>query len=129
MPKHIRPNNEPCDTTTDCIQAMKKSKLQQKIWRATKNRNQEQRDNNRRAAWNRVGLRFALSKDKLEKAKTSGLNPYRLLRNTGITADSAKAYIEFGHQLEEPILGSLADLGVFLEMEETELEGNDDTFF
>ena len=76
---------------------MRKSTLQFKIWQATLKRKQERQANNRRAAWNRVGRQFRLSKEELDHAKKSGLNPYRLLRDESVTTESARAYIQGGH--------------------------------
>jgi len=76
---------------------VKKTKFQLKVWQATMNRKRERQDNNRRAAWNRVGARFNLSKGILDQAKDSGLNPYQVLRDQAITRESVESYIQFGH--------------------------------
>ena len=60
-------------------------------------RKRERQGNNRRAAWNRIGARFNLSKSMLDQAKTSELNPYRVLRDSAIIRESVEAYIQFGH--------------------------------
>jgi hypothetical protein len=104
---------------------MSKSKLQFKIWQATLKRKQERLDNNRRAAWNRVGKRFRLSKEELDSAKKSGLNPYRLLRDESVTTESARAYIQYGN-MQRPRYDSWADYSV--EMEIARLEHLDDIF-
>jgi len=90
---------------------MKRSKFQQKVWQATRRRKQEQADNRERAAWNRVGQRFGLSKQDLDAAKNGGLNPYRLLRDQGTTRESAQTYIRCG-RLAEVRFESWADYGV-----------------
>jgi hypothetical protein len=105
---------------------MRKSKLQVKIWQATLKRKQERQANNRRAAWNRVGRRFRLSKEELDQAKKTGLNPYRLLRDQSVTTESARAYIQYGGMLSERQYDSLADHAIDLEI--ARLEKLDDIF-
>lgn len=105
---------------------MGKSKLQFKIWQATLKRKQERQDNNRRAAWNRVGRRFRLSKEELDSAKKSGLNPHRLLRDESVTTESARAYIQYGDTQGKPQYDSWTAYAV--EMEIAQLEQLDDIF-
>lgn len=57
----------------------------------------EQRANNLRAAWNRVGQAFGLRKEELDQAKRLELSPYRILRcKQSYTADSVRFYIQSG---------------------------------
>jgi hypothetical protein len=79
---------------------VKKSKFQFKVWQATMKRKRERQDNNRRAAWNRVGARFNLSKEILDEAKKSGLSPYRLLRDPAATRNSVEACVQLGYYAE-----------------------------
>jgi len=104
---------------------MKRSKFQQKVWLATKKRKQEQADNQRRAAWNRVGERFELSKQDLDSAKRSSLNPNRLLRDSAATKESAQTYIRYG-QTSGVRFDSWAEYGMYLEMEELGAEAADE---
>jgi hypothetical protein len=104
---------------------MKRTKFQQKVWLATKRRKQEQAVNRRRAAWNRVGDRFGLSKQDLVAAKNSGLSPYRLLRDPAATRESAQTYIDHG-RTEEVRFESWAEFGMYLEMEKLVAEAADD---
>lgn len=74
----------------------KKSKFQAKVEQSTRKRREEQRANRRRAAWNRVGAKFGISKRLLDLAKSAGMNPYVLLRDPATTRAQAVDYIEFG---------------------------------
>ncbi len=104
---------------------MKRSKFQQKVWQATIKRKQEQAENRRRAAWNRVGERFRLSKQDLDAAKKSGLSPYRLLRDPAATKVTAQTYIRYD-QTGEVRFESWAEYGMYLEMEKLVAEAEDE---
>lgn len=57
----------------------------------------EQRANNRRAAWNRVGASFNVPKVDLDLAKTFDLNPYPILHHSdAYSNESVKSYIHNG---------------------------------
>lgn len=104
--------------------ALRKSKLQFKIWQATLKRKQERQANNRRAAWNRVGKKFKLSRGDLDQAKKTDLNPYRLLRDKSVTAESAQAYIQYGRFPGELQYDSWADYAIDLEIARLEQMDN-----
>lgn len=72
---------------------MKKSKFLLKVQQATQKRKWERQANNRRAAWNRIGNRFGLSKEDLDEANNVDLGPHPLLRERSLTKESVKAYI------------------------------------
>ncbi len=57
----------------------------------------EQKANSQRAAWNRVGKKFGLSKEELDGAKKNGLSPYPILRKIdSYNRESVRYYIAFG---------------------------------
>jgi hypothetical protein len=61
------------------------------------NKTWERRANKRRAAWNRVGQKFNVTKDDLDHAKKSEMNPYPILRNSDAhSAESVRIYIRNG---------------------------------
>ncbi len=74
----------------------RKAKLQAKVREATAKRKEERRANSQRAAWNRVGTKFGLSKQLIHEGKKSGLNPFRILKDKSVTPAQAQAYILFG---------------------------------
>jgi hypothetical protein len=74
----------------------RKAKLEAKVREATSKRKEERHANNRRAAWNRVGSRFGLSKQLIDGGKKSGLNPYRIFSDKSVTREQAQAFIQFG---------------------------------
>ena len=89
-------------------------------------RKQERQSNSRHAAWNRVGKRFRLSKEDVDHAKKIDLNPYRLLRDESVTAESARAYIHYGRMPGELQYDSWADYAI--DMEIARFEQFDDIF-
>ena len=103
-----------------------KSKLKFKIWQATLKRKQERQINNRRAAWNTVGERFRLSKESLDHAKTTDLNPFRLLRDESVTAQTARGYVQYGRMPDDLQYDLWADY--VIDMEIARLEQLDDVF-
>lgn len=57
----------------------------------------EQKANSQRAAWNRVGKKFRLSKEELDGAKKNGLSPYPILRRIdSYNRESVRYYIAYG---------------------------------
>ena len=69
----------------------------------------EQKANSQRAAWNRIGKKFKLSKEELDGAKQNRLSPYPILRNIdSYNRDSVKYYIANGRSTAQHY-DSLAD--------------------
>ena len=84
----------------------------------------ENRANSLRAAWNRVGKAFGLTKEELDRAKRFELYPFRILRKKGeYTAASVRYYIEtLG--AKPRVYESMADYLVDREIDRlTEIEG------
>lgn len=78
-----------------------KTKIRAKVSEATSKRNVERRANNRRAAWNRIGSLFKLPKELLEEGESSGLNPYRILKDKTVTREQARSFVQFGSSPEQ----------------------------
>lgn len=106
----------------------RKAKLQAKVREATWKRKEERRANNQRAAWNRVGAKFGLSKQLIDEGKKSGLNPFRILKDKSATPAQAQAYIQFGRspgQLRESDWG---DYAIDQEITRSEQDEDDSDF-
>jgi len=105
---------------------MKQSKFQLKVQQATQKRKWERQANNRRAAWNRIGTRFGLSKADLDQAKKIDLSPHRVLRDQSLTTESVKAYIWQGRMFGQRQYESWADYSIDREI--ARLERLEDDF-
>jgi len=105
---------------------MKQSKFQLKVQQATQKREWERQANNRRAAWNRIGNRFGLSKEDLDRAKKVDLSPHSLLRDQSLTTESVKAYIWQGRMPGQRKYESWADFAI--DQEIARLERLEDDF-
>lgn len=75
-------------TKTDTMSKLSKQRRERtpRVW--------ERRANSRRAAWNRIGATYKLTKEDIDYAKKCELSPYPILRKNAVyTADSVRAYI------------------------------------
>src|ERR1700730_1973812 len=107
---------------------MRKSKLQLKIWQATQKRKWERQANNRRAAWNRIGKRFGLSREEILCAKKADLNPYPVVRNRALTRDAVRSYISHGHMPGEREY-DWADYAIDMEIARAQHSGDESADF
>lgn len=106
----------------------KKAKLQAKVREATRKREEERRANNQRAAWNRVGTKFGLSKQLIDEGKKSGLNPFRILKDKSATPAQAQAYIQFRQYNCQPGEYDWGDYEVDQEIARLEQDEDDSSF-